>query len=171
MFRRAAALAIATIALGVGGFAASAAINDGPPPGATALCKDGTYSFSQTRSGTCSHHGGVAIWLTTSTTPPAATSAPQATTTAAPTTTTVTTTAAPRTTTAATTTVATTNAVTTNPKSTTTRSKTCAPGYVLARLSWGDKCLRVGEFCKVGNPEYLKYGFTCPPNGHLKKRK
>ena len=34
-----------------------------PPPGATALCRDGTYSFSQTHSGTCSHHGGVARWL------------------------------------------------------------------------------------------------------------
>jgi hypothetical protein len=33
------------------------------PPGATALCRDGTYSFSQTHSGTCSHHGGVAQWL------------------------------------------------------------------------------------------------------------
>src|SRR5262249_53652195 len=32
--------------------------------GATALCRDGTYSFSQHRSGTCSHHGGVARWLT-----------------------------------------------------------------------------------------------------------
>ena len=34
------------------------------PRGATALCRDGTYSFSQHRSGTCSHHGGVARWLT-----------------------------------------------------------------------------------------------------------
>ena len=34
------------------------------PPGATALCRDGTYSFSRHRSGTCSHHGGVARWLT-----------------------------------------------------------------------------------------------------------
>jgi hypothetical protein len=34
-----------------------------PPAGATAECKDGTYSFSQTRSGTCSHHGGVKRWL------------------------------------------------------------------------------------------------------------
>lgn len=34
-----------------------------PPAGATALCNDGTYSFSQHRSGTCSHHGGVAVWL------------------------------------------------------------------------------------------------------------
>jgi hypothetical protein len=33
------------------------------PPGATAQCRDGTYSFSQTHSGTCSHHGGVAQWL------------------------------------------------------------------------------------------------------------
>ena len=33
------------------------------PQGATAICKDGTYSFSATRSGTCSHHGGVAVWL------------------------------------------------------------------------------------------------------------
>ena len=35
----------------------------GPPAGATALCNDGTYSFSQHRQGTCSHHGGVAQWL------------------------------------------------------------------------------------------------------------
>jgi hypothetical protein len=33
------------------------------PPGATARCRDGTYSFSAHRSGTCSHHGGVAVWL------------------------------------------------------------------------------------------------------------
>ncbi|HEX6065873.1 MAG TPA: DUF3761 domain-containing protein [Longimicrobiales bacterium] len=36
---------------------------DGPPAGATARCRDGTYSFSQSRSGTCSSHGGVARWL------------------------------------------------------------------------------------------------------------
>lgn len=34
-----------------------------PPDGATARCKDGTYSFSQHRSGTCSGHKGVAQWL------------------------------------------------------------------------------------------------------------
>jgi uncharacterized protein DUF3761 len=34
------------------------------PAGATARCRDGTYSFSRHRSGTCSHHGGVAAWLT-----------------------------------------------------------------------------------------------------------
>ncbi|MBL8195108.1 MAG: DUF3761 domain-containing protein [Blastocatellia bacterium] len=33
------------------------------PPGARAICRDGTYSFSQNRRGTCSHHGGVAQWL------------------------------------------------------------------------------------------------------------
>jgi hypothetical protein len=33
------------------------------PAGATAECADGTYSFSESRSGTCSHHGGVARWL------------------------------------------------------------------------------------------------------------
>ncbi len=34
-----------------------------PPQGATAQCRDGSYSFSQSRRGTCSHHGGVAKWL------------------------------------------------------------------------------------------------------------
>jgi hypothetical protein len=33
------------------------------PQGATARCRDGTYSFSKSRRGTCSHHGGVAKWL------------------------------------------------------------------------------------------------------------
>ncbi|WSY63845.1 DUF3761 domain-containing protein [Nocardia sp. NBC_00881] len=33
------------------------------PDGASAHCKDGTYSFSRHRAGTCSHHGGVACWL------------------------------------------------------------------------------------------------------------
>lgn len=33
------------------------------PVGATAQCRDGSYSFSQHRSGTCSYHGGVAEWL------------------------------------------------------------------------------------------------------------
>lgn len=43
----------------------------------------------------------------------------------------------------------------------------CGSGYVAAHLSWGDKCLRAGEFCKVGNPEYHGYGFDCPASGHL----
>ena len=33
------------------------------PVGATAKCSDGTYSYSQNRRGTRSHHGGVAAWL------------------------------------------------------------------------------------------------------------
>ncbi|MEK7545730.1 MAG: DUF3761 domain-containing protein [Patescibacteria group bacterium] len=33
------------------------------PAGASARCRDGTYSFSQNRRGTCSHHGGVEEWL------------------------------------------------------------------------------------------------------------
>lgn len=37
--------------------------DNGVPAGASAQCRDGTYSFSQNRRGTCSHHGGVAVWL------------------------------------------------------------------------------------------------------------
>src|SRR5215831_17594936 len=33
------------------------------PAGATAQCRDGSYSFSQSRRGTCSRHGGVRKWL------------------------------------------------------------------------------------------------------------
>lgn len=36
--------------------------NGSIPSGASAKCKDGTYSFSQNRRGTCSGHGGVNIW-------------------------------------------------------------------------------------------------------------
>jgi len=35
------------------------------PEGATAKCRDGSYSFSQSRRGTCSRHGGVGNWITT----------------------------------------------------------------------------------------------------------
>jgi hypothetical protein len=31
--------------------------------GASARCRDGSLSYSAHRSGTCSHHGGVAAWL------------------------------------------------------------------------------------------------------------
>ena len=37
--------------------------SNGTPAGATAQCRDGTYSFSLHHSGSCSHHGGVANWL------------------------------------------------------------------------------------------------------------
>jgi hypothetical protein len=37
--------------------------NGAPPTRATALCGDGTYSFSQHASGTCSHHRRVQSWL------------------------------------------------------------------------------------------------------------
>lgn len=37
--------------------------NNVVPQGATAQCGDGTYSFSQSSRGTCSHHGGVSRWL------------------------------------------------------------------------------------------------------------
>ncbi len=33
------------------------------PVGACAVCKDGSYSFSKHRRGTCSRHGGVAKWI------------------------------------------------------------------------------------------------------------
>ena len=57
--RTVSALVLAAVVLAVVAAAGRAA----PPAGATAQCRDGTYSFSQHRSGTCSHHGGVARWL------------------------------------------------------------------------------------------------------------
>jgi hypothetical protein len=44
--------------------APTATASNTDPTGATAKCKDGTYSKSAHRSGTCSSHGGVAEWLT-----------------------------------------------------------------------------------------------------------
>jgi len=44
-------------------------VSEPPPPvstacpGATAVCNDGTCSYSKHRSGTCSHHGGVRQWV------------------------------------------------------------------------------------------------------------
>lgn len=37
--------------------------DDTPPANATAVCRDGTYSYSLHHRGTCSRHGGVARWL------------------------------------------------------------------------------------------------------------
>lgn len=33
------------------------------PSGATAKCRDGSFSFSANHRGTCSHHGGVSQWF------------------------------------------------------------------------------------------------------------
>jgi hypothetical protein len=46
-------------------------------------------------------------------------------------------------------------------------SKDCPAGYVDAMLSWGEKCLHAGQFCKVGNSEYRAFGFECPVDGRL----
>lgn len=40
----------------------STAKSDTAPQGATARCRDSTYSFSANHRGTCSHHGGVSKW-------------------------------------------------------------------------------------------------------------
>jgi hypothetical protein len=55
------------------GLVLAGASSGAAPPGTTAQCRDGTYSFSQHRSGTCSHHGGVALWLDGSSAPAATT--------------------------------------------------------------------------------------------------
>ena len=48
-------------------------------------------------------------------------------------------------------------------------AKSCPPGYVHASLSWGHKCLRVGQLCKKGaNREYHRYGFHCDRSGRLR---
>jgi hypothetical protein len=41
----------------------SPVFSDSAPAGASARCRDGSYSFSRHRQGTCSYHGGVASWL------------------------------------------------------------------------------------------------------------
>ena len=43
---------------------AAATAGNSDPTGATAKCKDGTYSKSKHHKGSCSHHGGVAEFLT-----------------------------------------------------------------------------------------------------------
>ncbi|KAF6706239.1 DUF3761 domain-containing protein [Enterobacter hormaechei] len=41
----------------------STAVPNTVEPGATARCKDGSFSHSKQHSGSCSRHGGVAQWL------------------------------------------------------------------------------------------------------------
>lgn len=41
----------------------SKSVSGTAPLGASAQCRDGTYSFSEHHQGTCSHHGGVAEWM------------------------------------------------------------------------------------------------------------
>jgi len=54
---------VTAVGLLTAALAAASAASAQPPPGATAQCRDGTYSFSRHHSGTCSYHGGVAVWL------------------------------------------------------------------------------------------------------------
>jgi hypothetical protein len=49
-------------------------------------------------------------------------------------------------------------------------AKSCSAGYTHANLSWGEKCLRAGQFCKKdANREYHRYGYHCKRNGHLRR--
>jgi len=44
----------------------------------------------------------------------------------------------------------------------TAAAKTCPAGYVHANLSWGEKCLRSGQYCKIkSDREYHRYRFHC----------
>lgn len=45
------------------GHSPSTTVSGAVPAGASAVCGDGSYSFSRNPGGTCSHHGGVAKWL------------------------------------------------------------------------------------------------------------
>jgi hypothetical protein len=81
------------------------------------------------------------------------------------------TTATTTTTTRVTTTTAVTPPVTTPTATThTTIAPACGRGYVSANLPWGHKCLHAGQYCKVGNRAYLRFGFYCPATRHLRRR-
>lgn len=58
---------VAVLAVGLAAALVAATAHGAPPPGATAQCVDGSYSYSRHHAGTCSHHGGVAVWLDGST--------------------------------------------------------------------------------------------------------
>ena len=49
-------------------------------------------------------------------------------------------------------------------------AKPCSGGYVHAALSWGHKCLKENQFCKVSaDREYHRYGFHCHTGGRLSR--
>jgi hypothetical protein len=44
----------------------------------------------------------------------------------------------------------------------------CSAGFTHAALSWGHKCLRAGQFCKVRRDrEYHRFGFHCHTGARL----
>ena len=48
-------------------------------------------------------------------------------------------------------------------------AKPCSAGWTHAALSWGHKCLRAGQFCKVSaDREYHRYRYHCH-NGRLRR--
>ncbi len=56
------------------------------------------------------------------------------------------------------------------PAATAAPAKTCGSGYVRASLSWGVKCLKTGQFCKVaGDREYHRYDFHCHTSARLSR--
>jgi hypothetical protein len=61
--KAAAPAAAATAAAPAPAKSTTAAAGNTDPTGATAKCKDGTYSKSKSHSGACSKHGGVADWI------------------------------------------------------------------------------------------------------------
>ena len=49
-------------------------------------------------------------------------------------------------------------------------AKPCGAGYTHAVLSWGHKCLRAGQFCKVSRDrEYHRSRFHCHTGGRLSR--
>ena len=64
-YQRYGGASVPSMSLGAYGAGTSAGTSSGSTStsGATAQCRDGSYSNSQHRSGTCSHHGGVARWI------------------------------------------------------------------------------------------------------------